>query len=103
MAILNKDTLFGRVVVKRVELSGGDAVHIRPLPASDVVGGGMKTEELIHRSLCDENGEPFFSGDDDAGRVLTLPINDFSALTKAVLELNGMKIAEGDSGEAEKN
>ena len=103
MSILNKDTLFSRVIVKPVELSDGNIVHIAPLPAAEVVGvGEVQMEKLILRSLCDADGTLFFQ-DDDAGRTLRLPLPDFSILSKAIMELNGTKTAEGETGQAEKN
>jgi hypothetical protein len=105
MAILSKDTLFGRVIVKKITLSTGDVVHIFPLPAREIVNNAdIKMEKLIHRSLCDANGLPFFTGEDDTERTLTLPLADFNILAQAVVELNGMKSADSDAaGQAEKN
>lgn len=104
MAVLNKTTLFERRIVKKVELANGDAVHIAPLPAREIMGGeAVSMEKLIHRSLCDEKGEPFFTESDDAGRMLTLPLPDFNRLSRAILDLNGMKATDNETGQAEKN
>lgn len=110
MALLNKNALFGRVITRKVELSNGDTVHILPLSAAEVIGGGdVKMEKLILRSLCDAEGTPFFTGDDDGATALSLPLADFSILGKAVLEFNGMQAADdgaggmGGMGQAEKN
>ena len=114
MAALTKDALLKRnaTLTREIELSGGDTVYVKPLPASLFVGtedgkgrdgGDTDMALLMAQSLCDGEGVPLF-GEGEREQVLSLSLSDFTAISAAILDLNGLKTGIGTGASAaEKN
>lgn len=110
MAVLNRESFLKRVVVEPVELSNGDTVYIRALPASmivgvdqDALGENLKAGNMLVHSLCDADGKRLFA-DDEGTAALTVDLASLKVLTDAINTLNGFTASRSDTQEqAEKN
>lgn len=111
--ILTREDLLGRKRVKKATLADGVGIYMKELPASFFISPDKKKERKeeetdgvaqIIASVCDERGEPLFEAADREA-ILSLPLADFSALTRAIAEVNGLRVNDEEDGrtEAEKN
>jgi hypothetical protein len=99
MGILDKSSFLSRKrQIKEVVLSDGNSVFITPLPADFFIssngqmGSDFRAERLIAHSLCDPQGQAWFSEEDERA-VLQLNLADFKLLTQACLAVNGLSLA----------
>ena len=93
---LSREAFLKRIVIKSVQLDGGSTVCIRALPASMIVGTKeedaskvFEAANLLAHSLCDENGNLFFSGE-EKDKVMTVDHVSLKKIMDAIVDLNGL-------------
>ena len=103
--LLDREGFLKRFTFSDVKLTDGSVVRIRALPASYIVNSAdesFSAANLLVHSLCDEDGELMFTKA-ESDQAMSVDAASLKTLIDAIIDLNGLKRADDETGSAEKN